>query len=767
MKHIKCLLLFSFMGCAVFAQRMVRGVVRSGGQHLEGVSVRTGTQGPAVKTDSLGRFFLQAPASSPGFLHFSAVGYRRLRLPITPATADTLSLDVQMEPEAGNLNDVVVSGTLKAVRREDSPVNVEVYNALFFAKNPTPTIFDALQHVNGIRPQLNCNVCNTGDIHMNGLEGPYTMVLIDGMPIVSGLSTVYGLSGIPASLIERVEVVKGPASSLYGSEAVGGLINVITKNAANTPSFTADAFATGWGEYNTDLGLKFNAGRSASVLTGLNHFNFNNRIDHNHDGFTDMTLQQRLSLFQKWDFNRPDGRKFSLAGRYLYEDRWGGQTNWTRADRGSGSVYAESIYTKRWEVFGTYQLPLPEKVFLAFSYNNHDQNSVYGTDLFAARQQIAFGQLTWDKKAGMNDLLFGAALRYTYYNDNTPATPAADHVLLPGLFLQNEISLSEVHKLLLGVRYDHHSVHGNIFTPRLAYKWNLSANDILRMNAGSGFRVVNLFTEDHAALSGAREVVILEALKPERSYNVNLNYLKKLDLGRQNTLNLDFSGWYTYFNNRITADYDTAPTQIRYANLDGYGITKGLSLNLDLTLGPFNAIAGASLLDVRNVERDAAGNRNAVRPVKSESWMGTWAISYRFESLNMHLDYTGSVIGPMRLALLGPLDQRPAYSPAWSIQNIQLTKRFRGNLEIYGGVKNLLNWTISRKQPGGSPIARAFDPFDRYVQFDGSGQVVPVNNVSPADPAYNPQALKFDPDGYSYGPNQGIRGFLGLRLFVR
>ena len=105
--------------------------------------------------------------------------------------------------------------------------------AAFFRKNPTPSIFDALQNINGVRPQLNCNICNTGDIHINGLEGPYTMVLIDGMPIVSSLGTVYGLSGIPNSLVERVEIVKGPASSLYGSEAVGGLINIITKNPIN------------------------------------------------------------------------------------------------------------------------------------------------------------------------------------------------------------------------------------------------------------------------------------------------------------------------------------------------------------------------------------------------------------------------------------------------------------------------------------------------------------------------------------------------------
>ena len=139
---------------------------------------------------------------------------------------------------------------MKAVSKLESAVPVEIYTATFFKKNPTPNVFEALQNVNGVRPQLNCNICNTGDIHINGLEGPYTLVLIDGMPIVSGLSTVYGLSGIPNSLIEQVEIIKGPASSLYGSEAVGGLINIITKLPENAPVFFVDSNINSWGEWN-------------------------------------------------------------------------------------------------------------------------------------------------------------------------------------------------------------------------------------------------------------------------------------------------------------------------------------------------------------------------------------------------------------------------------------------------------------------------------------------------------------------------------------
>lgn len=142
---------------------------------------------------------------------------------------DSVKISEKKEIKTKDIDDVVITGTIKPISKSKSPVAVEIYSQKFFQKNPTPNVFEAIAMVNGVKPQLNCSVCNTGDIHINGLEGPYTMILIDGMPIVSSLSTVYGLSGIPNSLIDRIEVVKGPASSLYGSEAMGELSTLSQK----------------------------------------------------------------------------------------------------------------------------------------------------------------------------------------------------------------------------------------------------------------------------------------------------------------------------------------------------------------------------------------------------------------------------------------------------------------------------------------------------------------------------------------------------------
>jgi len=260
-----------------------------------------------------------------------------------------------------------------------------------------------------------------------------------------------------------------------------------------------------------------------------------------------------------------------------------------------------------------------------------------------------------------------------------------------------------------------------------------------------------LFTEDHAALTGSREVIITEELKPERSVNVNINYLKKIYSDNGTFIGLDASAFYTRFSNVILPDYETNPNQIIYDNLDGKSVSQGLSANLDIAFpSSFKIMVGATWQDVSNTE-----NGGTKQQILTESITATWNLSYTFHSLKLTADYTGNLYGPMRLPLLGELDPRREYSPTWSIQNIQFTYKGLNNFEVYGGIKNLLDWTPNRGNP--FIIARANDPFDKEVTFDNNDNAVATAN--------NPYALTFDP-AYVYGPNQGIRGFFGLRYTV-
>lgn len=749
-----------FVTIQVNAQNQsINGVVKSNNEIISNATISIETKKIVTKTDSSGKFQISNLAKGAYQLKLSAIGFETLHKKIVVPNSTNNNIHFELKKAYNQLDDVVITGTLKAINRLESPVPVEVYSPSYFKKNPTPNIFEALQNVNGVRPQLNCNICNTGDIHINGLEGPYTMVLIDGMPILSSLSTVYGLSGIPNSLIERVEIVKGPASSLYGSEAVGGIINIITKKPTNAPRLSFDVMNTSWNELNTDIGITMQFKKNISVLTGINFFKFNNIVDNNNDNFTDVTLQNRVSVFQKFNIQRKNNRLLSFALRYFNEDRWGGETRWNKSYRGSDSIYAESIYTHRWEMIGNYQLPTKEKLFLAFSYTNHEQDSRYGTTIFDATQKIFFSQLTWDKSFKKHDLLAGIAIRKTFYDDNTIATyntltktNEPNITWLPGVFIQDEISINENHKLLLGARFDNNSLHGNIFTPRIAYKWKINELNIVRVNAGTGFRVVNLFTEEHAALTGARIVEIKNELNPERSYNVNLNYLKKIFSNNGSFINLEFSAWLTYFNNRIVGDYETDPNKIIFDNIKGHALSKGITTNIDCNFSNgLKIITGITLMNV-----STTNNNITQQQILTEKFSGTWAVSYKIKRANLNIDYTGNIYGPMRLPLLSDLDPRQLYAPTWSIQNIQFTFSGIKNIEIYGGVKNLLNFTPNKNNP--FIIARSHDPFDKNVIFGSDGKVVAT--------AENPYALTFDPS-YVYAPNQGIRAFLGIRYTIK
>jgi outer membrane receptor for ferrienterochelin and colicins len=185
-------------------------------------------------------------------------------------------------------------------------------------------------------------------------------------------------------------------------------------------------------------------------------------------------------------------------------------------------------------------------------------------------------------------------------------------------------------------------------------------------------------------------------------------------------------------------------------------MSKGTTINLELNIGHrFKSLVGVTLQDVAKIER-IQGEKIKQQPVLTEKWSGTWAITYVLPSAGITIDYTGNVYGPMRLPLLSATDPRPGYSPVWSIQNIQFTKLWNKQLEFFGGIKNILNWTPAKNTP--FIIARSHDPFDKKVQYDASGKIIAT--------AENPYALSFDPS-YVYAPNQGIRFFAGVRFTVK
>ncbi|MCO6483243.1 MAG: TonB-dependent receptor [Flavobacteriales bacterium] len=799
------------------------------------VAIKGWAQG--ATSDGQGRFFLPGVPAGRQVLMVSAMGFNELEKRFDLLPGQQLDLGrLRLQEASRELDEVVVTGTLKGMRMADSPVPITLLSAKTFERNPTSNILDALYAVNGINPQVNCNACNTADIGINGMPGPYTMILIDGMPIVSALSSVYGLNGIPNGIIDHVEIVKGPASSLYGSEAIGGVINVITKSGTMAPSFFMDMNASTWGEMTGNMGFGQKVGDKVSTLFSLDGYHFDVEHDQDRDGFIDKTLQKRWSVFNKWDIKQRGGRAAGISLRYYHEDRNGGEAGWNAGDRGvvdfvpydndhaspgfnadyvlpngytifnqayatgfrmprwfaseadrdawSDAVhhadpgaaiardmkYRESIFTNRLEAVGQWQLPFMENLTIQASYNRHDQNSAYGTELFMALQQTGFAQVYWNRKVGQHDLLTGATYRLIHFTDNTIASNNGKNPFstrMPGLFVQDLWTLGAKASLLLGYRVDHDGTrsqsgsHENVVhSPRVALKYAGDPWHTFRASLGTGYRVVNIFSEDHRALSGQYQARFGEDLKPEKSISTTLDYEVKL-VTEHMSVNYNISAYYTHFLNKIYPTRNDAERTLTYYNVTGKEHARNMGGALDMAftfIFPLRINAGISYNQAQLFELPRDPGTGALEGNRIERsdfeyaprWSGVFALGHDLGKA-FTWDVTGDWRGPMRLPVQGEMnvydlegnvvgtedDPRPGYSPWFTKVNAQVTYHAKNGIEVYGGVKNLFNYVPEHL------LVNLGDPFNDRSDVLGG--------------------LVFDTE-YNYTPQQGITGYAGMRF---
>lgn len=296
------------------------------------------------------------------------------------------------------------------------------------------------------------------------------------------------------------------------------------------------------------------------------------------------------------------------------------------------------------------------------------------------------------------------------------------------MFVQDEWDVTDEVKLLGGARLDYHKNHGFIFSPRISFKKQFGAFTAFRFNYGTGFRQVHLFTEDHAFVSGSRDVMILNDLKPERSQNATLNFNHTYTVLGYGNFDIDI--FYTYFQNKIIPDYDQDPNLIVYDNLAGYGITRGVSFAVNHSFKfPLRLRMGTTFMDVFEKIEDENGDVVREDQVFAPIFSETFGLTYSWKKTGLELNWIGKLTGPQKLPTFAPEFARAEVSPWFTVQHLQLTKSFKkAGLDFYCGAKNIFNYTQE------SPLI---------------------------DPS-NPYGDNFD-TSYAYGPLQVRRFFIGLR----
>ena len=711
-----------------------------------------------VITDENGEFVLKINLSLHKTLFVSFLGHISQKISLENSSLNLNNLKIILEEDINGLNEVIVTGSLKEEYVTKSPVKVNVITTKkinSFLPSAGANITEIVQLVNGAQEVIACGVCYTNSISINGLEGPYTSILLDGIPMYGNLASVYGLNGIPNMIIDRLEIVKGPSSTLYGSEAVAGVINILTKDPREQPLFSLDTQVITSKESFVNLAFTPNIGKSYGYF-GLNWDRNNNFEDNNNDGFGDDINLNRLSIFNKWNIYRQSKKEFIISARYYFEDRRNGikdylSNNNYKKIRGDSQVYGESIYTNRFELFGKYEFAFTENLEINYSFSKHDQNSYYGSDYYQANQDIFFTQLTLNRNYRNHDLLFGASIKNNLYDDNTIATEFIlngkiinnnSNQFIPGLLIQDQYKPSDKISLIGGLRIDHFDEHGFIYAPSFHLKYNPEEWLSFRLNAGTGFRIVNLFTEDHAFITGQREVKILEELNPEESKSLifNTNYIYT-GLNGSGIIDLDL--FYTYFSNKIIPNYDNQ-NFIIYENSDGHAYSKGISGALNHTF--LNGVSFSLTFNHQIVRySEIENNQDSFFDMKhSPKWSGGFNIKVPINkkwSINSSSNYTGVMQLPTVFEMMdnGEISSvaRSTKSKPFSIHNINVDGILNNRNEIYFGILNVFNFRQKE-----SPLVGYNDP----------------NH----DKGFSPY---FD-TSYVYAPNKGRELFIGYRLNI-
>ena len=734
----------------------VNGVVKSESGTLGYASVSLLNSENGVISDVNGYFEIEIDLSKDNNLLISYIGHVSKKISLTNKNLNFNNLIVYLEEDINGLNEIVVTGTLKDEYVTESPVKVNVITAKkinSFLPSAGTNITKIVQLINGAQEVIACGVCYTNSISINGLEGPYTSVLMDGIPMYGNLASVYGLNGIPNMIIDRLEIVKGPSSTLYGSEAVAGVINIITKNTKDQPFISLDVQATSHLESYLNMAVTNKIGKTIGYF-GVNWDRKNDYDDYNNDGFGDDINLDRISLFNKWNISRKSKKQFIISSRYYFEDRRNGVKEFLKNKnyknlRGSEKIYGESIYTYRFELFGKYEFDFIEDFEVNYSYSKHNQNSYYGSDYYVANQDIFFTQFTLSKKYNKHDFLYGLSIKNNLYDDNTIATEKvvdgdirnnASNQFIPGLLVQDQFKPSDKISLVGGLRLDHFKDHGLIFAPSFHIKYNPGQWLAFRLNVGTGFRLVNLFTEDHAFVTGQREVKIAEELQPEKSKSLilNTNYIYT---GFNGSGNFDIDLFYTYFSNKIIPNYDIQK-YIIYQNSEGYSYSKGVSGAWNHSF--LNGIAFT--LNFNHQVVKYTENNNNIKTMLDMEHSPRWTAGLNIKfpinnswSINTSSNYVGIMQLPEVFDMLnnGQISEisRPQKSQPFSLHNVNINGKLSNKNEVYFGILNMFNFRQKE-----SPL------------------------VAYNDPNYNKGFSPFFDSSYAYAPNHGIEVFVGYKF---
>lgn len=703
------------------------------GDHLPYITIVIKGTTIGAATDATGHYFLKNLPEGDFIIEASSIGYKPATERVRTQSGKTIEINFQLAEETSSMDAVVVTANRNESNKKTSPSIVNVASGKLFSTVASSTLSESMNFTPGLRIENNCGNCAVTQLRINGLEGHYSQILLDSRPIFSSLATVYGLDQLPVSMVERVEVVRGGGSALYGANAIGGVVNIITKeplyNSLNV-SNTTNIFPDGKLDANTSLGGSFvtDDHKAGMYLFGM----VKNRspYDYNGDNFSDIPAITSETIGFRGYYRTGLRSRLTAEYHHIHEFRRGGQMLDADGEDMFDRPPHEALIAEQLDNtidggglrFDLFSGDSRHRGSIYSSAQNISRTSYFGTDRqldsYGAthdRTFVAGGQYTYDIKR----LLFmpaelTAGVEYTYNRlidrylglgrDMNQVTGVV------GGFIQNEWRNDKL-SFLIGCRLDKHNLMEKaVFSPRANIRYSPIEAVGLRASYSSGFRAPQAYDEDlHVdAVGGALKLIVLAPnLKPEYSHSFSLSADLYHNFGNVQG-NLLIEGFYTKLNdvftlvqigedadgNYIMERRNASGATVKGINLEGkagipgvFEIQLGYTFQRSLYDEPFQWAENSDLPAQRRMFRT---------PDSYGYFTSTFNITQDFRA-SLFGTYTGNMLVQHTLynPTSGTMEDTENITPDFFDLGAKLSYNFRLSssvwLELSAGVKNILD----------------------------------------------------------------------------
>ena len=720
-----------------FAQQFSKGtVVDEANLPLMGAEVYwNGTQ-IGVSTDDNGTFTLKRTENS-NTLVISYIGYKTKTIKVTNSEA----LHIQLEPQSALEEVVVTQKRANTMKSQWQVANLHTMSSGELLKAACCNLSESFSTNPSIDVNFSDAVTGNKQIKMLGLTSPYILMAEENIPAMRGASQAYGLSFVPGTWIESIQITKGAGSVINGYESISGQINYEIEKPINARPFFLNLYTSEDSRYelNAHTKVKLSDKWATSLLA---HGNVRQRkSDHNHDGFIDNPIGNQINLLNRWQYSNAEKGWVSFVNlNYMKDERQAGQIDYNPlTDKGTTNAWGSEVNSERFTLSNKTGYVFPDTPYksigLQNSFQSHRQDSYFGLNSYDIHQKSWYGNLIYNSIIGNTQHKFATGLSGTYddYNEQlTTSALAGDFSRIDrsvGAFFEYTYDNSSNFSFVAGIRADSHNNLGNFITPRFHLRYNPWKEATFRLSAGRGKRAANVIAENQQLLASSRQLHIiggdggkLYGLNPEIAWNYGASFLQAFKIwGKNAELSVDF--YRTHFDNQVVVDLDHSPQQALFYNLDGKSFAN--SLQAEVSISPAKGLDFKAAYKYYDVQTQFTKGQLEKTLTPKHRWFANIAYETPDTHENNHsqwkFDVTFNWLGEQRLptTATNPLAYRLSdYAPSFATLNAQITRVFSKTFEVYVGGENITNY----KQANG--ILAADAPFGAY--FDSTMQYAPA-----------------------------------------